>query len=226
MDGIAPHAGLFSTAADVARFGQSLLTGAALRLVGDDLIRRFTMLRTGLPGPWAYGVRVLGGDPLFGGLLSSQAFGATGFTSTMLAVDPERALAVVLLTNRVHPTRENRGIFAARGLVLDAVSERLLCHPSGGTREQPTTTDVPRAREESQAPDFGAVARRASADTAPASRRRAGTPCLRNGRRPPGAGGSSRRRSARPERRATVGVILLGGGRPDPPRARSRRGRR
>jgi len=110
--------------------------------VGDDLIRRFTMLPTGLPGPWAYGVRVLGGDPLFGGLLSSQAFGATGFTSTMLAVDPERALDVVLLTNRVHRRGRTAGSSRRAGSCSTRSSERLLSHPSGGTREQPTATDV------------------------------------------------------------------------------------
>jgi CubicO group peptidase (beta-lactamase class C family) len=74
-----------------------------------------------LPGPWAYGVRILGGDPLFGAAASAGTFGATGFTGTFLAVDPERAVAVALLSNSIHPVRGALGIIAARGLVLDHV---------------------------------------------------------------------------------------------------------
>lgn len=121
MGGVAPHAGLFSTAADVASFGRSLLAGDRNEVATEDVLHRFTRLSDELPGPWAYGVRILGVDPLFGQLLSPRGFGVTGFTGTMLAVDPRRQLAIALLSNSVRPTRQNRGIYRARGFVLDAV---------------------------------------------------------------------------------------------------------
>lgn len=121
MGGIAPHAGLFSTARDVAFFGRSLLPGATPRFVPEDTVEQFTSLPECVPGPWAFGVRLLADDPIFKVALSPRSYGLTGFTGTLLAVDPERRLAISFLSNRVHPTRANRGVYAAQGLVLGAV---------------------------------------------------------------------------------------------------------
>jgi CubicO group peptidase (beta-lactamase class C family) len=54
-----------------------------------------------------------------------RAFGHTGYTGTSIWIDPERELFVVLLTNRVHPTRENQKIREFRPLVHNAVMEAL-----------------------------------------------------------------------------------------------------
>jgi CubicO group peptidase (beta-lactamase class C family) len=121
MGGLAPHAGLFATAADVARLAASFLPGAAPRLVPDAVLSECTAPAEPPPGPWMYGVRILGTDPLFGAAASATTFGAIGFTGTLLAVDPERSVAIALLSNAIHPTRQNLGITAARGLVLDRV---------------------------------------------------------------------------------------------------------
>jgi CubicO group peptidase (beta-lactamase class C family) len=58
--------------------------------------------------------------------LSEHAFGHTGFTGTSIWIDPEKDLFIILLTNRVHPTRENARIFRVRPRVADLVVEALV----------------------------------------------------------------------------------------------------
>jgi CubicO group peptidase (beta-lactamase class C family) len=59
-----------------------------------------------------------------GARLSVRAIGHTGFTGTSLWIDPARNLYIVLLTNRVHPTRDNNQIQAFRRDIHDAIAER------------------------------------------------------------------------------------------------------
>jgi len=66
-------------------------------------------------------------------LISPSGFGHTGFTGTSIWVDPERDLFVVLLTNRVHPTRENTAIFRVRPRVANAAIRAV--ETSGASRE-------------------------------------------------------------------------------------------
>ena len=124
LGGIAPHAGLFSTAGDLARFCQMLLNGGVLehhRIVSRETVELFTR-RAGLDDS----MRALGWDTKSqekssaGRYFSPRSFGHTGFTGTSIWIDPERDLFVVLLTNRVHPTRENQLIREARPAVADA----------------------------------------------------------------------------------------------------------
>jgi CubicO group peptidase (beta-lactamase class C family) len=63
-----------------------------------------------------------------------RSFGHTGFTGTSLWIDPEQRLFVVLLTNRVHPTRANNAIRAVRAQVADAVARGLVPLPGSFTR--------------------------------------------------------------------------------------------
>ena len=58
--------------------------------------------------------------------MSSRAFGHTGFTGTSLWIDPDRGIYVVLLTNRVHPTRANTAIQPVRRAFHDAVMRALM----------------------------------------------------------------------------------------------------
>ena len=141
LGGVAPHAGLFGTAPDLARFAEMLLGGGARdgrRIVSRAVAELFTA-RAGIPGS----TRALGWDtptdetgrrgsmpdePGYssaGSLLSPRSFGHTGFTGTSMWMDPERRLYVILLTNRVHPTRENEAIRAVRAEVADAVVRAL-----------------------------------------------------------------------------------------------------
>ncbi|WP_182880884.1 serine hydrolase domain-containing protein [Microbispora sp. H10949] len=108
LGGVTGHAGLFSTAADLVRFGEALRTGG-----GPILSPEWTaeMLRDqGVPGAaFRQGLGVRIDDPAIVGPLTG-AFGHSGFTGTSLVVDPARRLTVVLLTNNVHPLRGRPGI--------------------------------------------------------------------------------------------------------------------
>ncbi len=115
LGGVAGHAGLFSTAADLSVFAQMMLNGgeyAGVRIVSDTTVALFTRRAAG-PGDWAGSSRALGwdtadGDGSSGIYLTSRAYGHTGFTGTSMWIDPERDLFVVLLTNRVHAARARR----------------------------------------------------------------------------------------------------------------------
>jgi CubicO group peptidase (beta-lactamase class C family) len=132
LGGVSGHAGLFSTGPDLARFAIWMLDAYHGRLrpgdprpfLPDSLVRAFTTLQPGPEGS----TRALGWDtPTPGGGLSSghrltpASFGHTGFTGTSIWIDPERDLFIILLTNRVHPTRENRALLPIRGIVADMV---------------------------------------------------------------------------------------------------------
>ncbi|WP_343952803.1 serine hydrolase domain-containing protein, partial [Nonomuraea longicatena] len=117
LGGVAGHAGLFSTADDLLRFGE------ALRLGGQGLLKPETvaeMLRDqGVEhAAFRHGLGVRIGDPAIVGPLR-DAFGHSGFTGTSLVVDPERRLTAVLLTNAVHPVRGREGIRALRTAVAE-----------------------------------------------------------------------------------------------------------
>ena len=61
-----------------------------------------------------------------GTLFSPRSFGHTGFTGTSLWIDPERHLFLILLTNRVHPSRENNAHLRVRPAVADALVHGLV----------------------------------------------------------------------------------------------------
>src|SRR5205823_14533060 len=89
-------------------------------------LEEFVTKRRDVPGS----SRALGWDTMLptsscGTKMSPRAFGHTGFTGTSLWIDPERDLYVVLLTNRVHPTRDNEAIKQVRPAVHDAVIAEL-----------------------------------------------------------------------------------------------------
>ena len=118
LDGVSGHAGLFSSARDLLAFGDWMLA----RWAADSVVRLFTT-RAELP---AGSSRALGWDtpsqPSSGGtLISPRSFGHTGFTGTSIWVDPTRSLVIVLLTNRVHPSRANTRLAGLRGPIADRV---------------------------------------------------------------------------------------------------------
>ena len=127
---VAAHAGLFSTTGDLGIFLQMLLNGGSMhgkRLLRAETIARFTRRAGRAPGSsralgWDTPSRSASGGPSSAGdHFSASSFGHTGFTGTSIWVDPERELFAVLLTNRVHPTRENDGIVRLRPAFHDAV---------------------------------------------------------------------------------------------------------
>ncbi|MGH9861050.1 MAG: glycoside hydrolase family 3 N-terminal domain-containing protein [Candidatus Acidiferrales bacterium] len=128
MGGAAGHAGMFGTADDVARFAQMLLNGgiyAHQRLLRRSTVGRFTS-RVDVAGtPRALGWVVPTEPSSSGKYFSASGFGHTGYTGTSLWLDPEKELFVILLTNRVHPTRDNTKIDQVRPALHDAVIESL-----------------------------------------------------------------------------------------------------
>ncbi len=107
MDGIAGHAGLFSTAADLSRFARMLLGSGILD--GAQVLRPETVRLMSHRQNVSIGFRTLGWDSLSGyssnrgDLFSQSAFGHGGFTGTSFWVDPELDLFVIFLSNRLHP---------------------------------------------------------------------------------------------------------------------------
>lgn len=127
LGGAAGHAGLFGTAAAVGAFARAALhtiTGTPI-LAKVETMRRFIERRH-----LAESSRALGWDTMLptsscGTLMSPSSVGHTGFTGTSLWIDWERDAYVVLLTNRVHPTRENPLLKELRPRIHDAVIEDL-----------------------------------------------------------------------------------------------------
>ncbi len=129
LGGVAPHAGLFSTATDLARFLQMILNGGVFenqRIVSRQIVEEWAR-KAGVPGSdHATGWDTKSAkNSSAGKYFSPNSFGHLGYTGTSMWVDPERDLFVILLTNRVHPTRENNLIRQARPAVADAVVRAL-----------------------------------------------------------------------------------------------------
>jgi CubicO group peptidase (beta-lactamase class C family) len=128
MGGVAGHAGLFSTAGDLSAFCQMLLNGgiyAHHRILRRSTLNEFTGAQSLSGGTRALGWAVPTEGSSAGRYFSKNSFGHTGFTGTSIWIDPQKELFVVLLTNRVHPTRENNKIREVRPAVADAVVESL-----------------------------------------------------------------------------------------------------
>jgi uncharacterized protein YbbC (DUF1343 family)/CubicO group peptidase (beta-lactamase class C family) len=113
MGGVAGHAGLFSTAADLARFAQMMLNGGELdgvRLFNPLTVAKFTSPQTPRDQPI---LRGLGWDidsphsSNRGELFPLGSYGHTGYTGTSIWIDPATQSYVILLTNRVHPNDAN-----------------------------------------------------------------------------------------------------------------------
>jgi len=151
MDGVAGHAGLFSTAADLSRFCRMLLGGG--RLDGVRVLSAATVARMIAPSTPAgmRDVRGLGWDldssysTNRGELFPIGSFGHTGFTGTSLWIDPASGSYVVFLSNRVHP--DGKGdVNALRGRVATVAAAALLTPEelSGARRTQTSAFGEPR----------------------------------------------------------------------------------
>jgi CubicO group peptidase (beta-lactamase class C family) len=124
LNGIAGHAGLFSTSEDLAKLIYLYVNEGK---VGDkqffkkETIELFTKTNSELSS------RALGWDTKSeekssaGKLFSKNSFGHTGFTGTSIWVDKDEKLFVILLSNRVHPTRDNTKLIPFRSILHDAI---------------------------------------------------------------------------------------------------------
>lgn len=158
LDGISANAGLFSTAADLARFGEAVRTNGS-----DDLPRlldprtHVAMLSDQLPPSLDPGFRHglgwrLGDVNTTGPLSGRGAISHSGFTGTSLVVHPASGLTVVVLANRVHPGRE--------------------WSEMGGLRQAVVTYALQVVAESTASPASGASAVSATAEAAPEPLRR------------------------------------------------------
>ncbi|MFN2399979.1 MAG: serine hydrolase domain-containing protein [Gemmatimonadaceae bacterium] len=110
LGGTAGHAGLFSTASDLAIFARMMLSGGTyngVRIVSDSTVALFTARTAG----W----RALGWDTCSGGgscghFMSRRAYGHTGFTGTSIWIDPDREIFVIVLSNWVNLAPERRSL--------------------------------------------------------------------------------------------------------------------
>jgi serine-type D-Ala-D-Ala carboxypeptidase len=141
MDGVSGHAGLFGSADDLLTFSEWMLqqwndvmpggdqahvTAGGPPSISAGLVREFTRRQNIVPGS----SRALGWDTpepgsSSGTLLSGDSFGHTGFTGTSLWIDPDHHLAVVLLSNRVNPTRANTRWNPVRARITDLIMTTL-----------------------------------------------------------------------------------------------------
>jgi CubicO group peptidase (beta-lactamase class C family) len=139
LGGVSGHAGLFSTTRDLLVFGEWLLSafhpetpepvcfngvrcGAGPALPAPSIVPAFATRQYMVPeSSRALGWDTPSGLSTAGTLMSEDSFGHTGFTGTSIWIDPRHRLVVVLLTNRVHPSRENSRIGPVRRGVADHV---------------------------------------------------------------------------------------------------------
>jgi len=132
MGGYAGHAGLFGTAADVGNIGSFLLrcyNGSGEEVLHPDTVRTFfTPQRNPEDSTWALGWDTPSrSGSSTGSFFSEKSVGHLGFTGTSLWMDLEKQVMVILLTNRIHPSRENEKIKVFRPRLHDRVMEILGC---------------------------------------------------------------------------------------------------
>ena len=120
LGGVSGHAGLFSTAEDIGNFSKLFINNGVFlgrRYLKTNIIKKFTK-RVNYPNT---SDRAIGwdtpsrrGNSSAGDYFSYSTFGHLGFTGTSLWIDPDNDIIVVLLTNRVHPSRDKKGIYKVR----------------------------------------------------------------------------------------------------------------
>lgn len=131
LGGVSAHAGLFSSAHDVARFTQMLLNKGVIdgkRVLPASAIAQFTKRQV---ADRALGWQKPDGSNSAGHRMSEEAFGHTGFTGTSIWVDPAHDVYIVLLSNRVNPTRANNRIGRVRVQLADAVMSSIVLARGG-----------------------------------------------------------------------------------------------
>ena len=123
LNGVAGHAGLFSTAKDISILLQMILQKGfyqGKKFIDSQVVDLFTR-RFSDNSSRAFGWDTKSEQNSAGKLISENSIGHTGFTGTSCWVDKDRNLIIVFLSNRVYPTRENTKIINFRPLLHDAI---------------------------------------------------------------------------------------------------------
>jgi CubicO group peptidase (beta-lactamase class C family) len=145
MGGVAGHAGLFSSARDLATFAQFLLNGGrygGVRLLQPETIARWTA-RQGRDASRALGWDTPSAPSSAGRHFSMRSFGHTGFTGTSMWMDPERGLFVIVLANRVNSEGLATTHVPLRRDVADAVQRAVLDAPLVVWERAPASPTTP-----------------------------------------------------------------------------------
>ncbi|MEW4529287.1 serine hydrolase [Maioricimonas sp. JC845] len=133
LGGVAGHAGLFSTAEDLAVYAQMMINGgeyAGVRVLDPETVETMTTA-VKVPRGW----RALGWDANSpyssnrGDLMSDRAFGHGGFTGTAMWIDPPQELFVIFLSNRLHP--DGKGSVNTLAGRIGTVAAAAICVPCG-----------------------------------------------------------------------------------------------
>jgi CubicO group peptidase (beta-lactamase class C family) len=125
LGGVAGHAGLFTTTGDLTKMVRMLMNGGQFdgkRYIKVSTVKRF-LKRADAPRALGWDLVTPGGKSSAGHRFSATSWGHLGFTGTSIWVDPEKDLAVILLSNRVWPTPENIKIRKFRPVLHDTVVE-------------------------------------------------------------------------------------------------------
>ena len=161
LGGIAGHAGLFSTARDLAVYGQMMIGGGqhhGVRILQPETVAKMTESY-----PVSSGFRGLGWDKQTGfssnrgDLLSQSAFGHGGFTGTVLWIDPQNELIFIFLSNRVHP--DGKGSVNALAGRIATVAAAAISEDAGNTNQRNVTrtTQVQTGIDTLASSDFEAI---------------------------------------------------------------------
>ncbi|MEO7086311.1 MAG: serine hydrolase domain-containing protein [Gemmatimonadaceae bacterium] len=127
LNGVSAHAGVFSSAHDLTRFAEMYLNDGVIdgtRVLPHDAIALFTPKR--IVADRAIGWQKPDGANSAGHMMSTEAFGHTGFTGTSIWMDPTNNVFIILLSNRVNPTRANTKVNRVRVQLADAVMSTIL----------------------------------------------------------------------------------------------------
>jgi CubicO group peptidase (beta-lactamase class C family) len=123
LGGVAGHAGLFSTAEDVARFAHVMLLGGGIILRAETAALFSQRESTPAGTSRALGWDTPSSPSQSGTHFGPRAYGHLGYTGTSLWIDPDRQLSITLLTNRTWPDCSNQAIKQVRPRIHDAVIE-------------------------------------------------------------------------------------------------------
>ena len=148
LGGVAGHAGLFSTADDIAVYVQMLLDGGVYQ--GKRILSPATVRLMTTPRPIPGGLRALGWDVQTsysanrGELFSPDSFGHTGFTGTSVWIDPSSRMAVIFLSNRVHPDGKGN-VTRLRGQVATLAAASIVAPPFPNPRSSAAPSTAARS---------------------------------------------------------------------------------
>ena len=136
MEGVSGHAGVFSTAEDIAKYAQMLVDKGlwqGKRLFTESQKKEFTTVQNipqGSDFALGWDTPSQNGRSIAGDYFTSGSFGHLGFTGTSIWIDPNQEIIIVLFTNRVHPSRKgdegSKEMYGIRRLFYNNVMAQLI----------------------------------------------------------------------------------------------------